>query len=165
MSVRKAASPRSISSQARASETKSSPAPPYSSGIVIPRMPSSAMPSIAPRSRWCAMSFSTAFGRIRSSTNRRTVSWRSRCSSVSSKSTRGAYRGSLLGLGDGFRAPAGGEHAADEDEREAEQHPHRQTLAEKEDAENGGDGRVHVGDDRRSDRADLGDEREEDQER
>jgi len=29
MSVRKAASPRSISSQARASETKSRPAPPY----------------------------------------------------------------------------------------------------------------------------------------
>ena len=39
MSVRKAASPRSISSQTSASETKSSPAPPYSSGIVIPRRP------------------------------------------------------------------------------------------------------------------------------
>ena len=36
ISVRNAASPRSISSQASASETKSSPAPPYSSGIDDP---------------------------------------------------------------------------------------------------------------------------------
>src|SRR5690349_24908676 len=34
------------------------------------------------------MSFSTATGRTRSSTNARTVSWMSRCSSVSSKSTK-----------------------------------------------------------------------------
>src|SRR2546421_3481186 len=161
MSVRKAASPRSISSHARASETKSSPAPPYSSGIVIPRIPSSAMPSIASRSRWWLMSFSTACGRMRSSTNRRTVSWSSRCSSLSSKSTRGAY----LGLRDRFGAPARGEHAAEEDERKAEQHARGEVLAKERDAEDRGDGRVHVGDHRRSDRADLPDQREEDQER
>src|ERR671933_1545281 len=131
MSVRKAASPRSISSQASASETKSSPAPPYSSGIVIPRMPSSAMPSIAPMSRGCAMSFSTEFGRIRSSTNRRTVSWSSRCSSVSSKSIGAAY----LGLGDRFGGAARREHGAGEDEREPEHHARRQPLAEEEDAD------------------------------
>src|SRR3954451_1251631 len=88
MSVRKAASPRSISSQARASETKSRPAPPYSSGMMIPRIPSSAMPSIAAMSSRWLMSFSIATGRTRSSTNARTVSWISRCSSLSSKSTK-----------------------------------------------------------------------------
>src|SRR5919202_5341658 len=86
MSVRNAASPRSISSQTSASETKSSPAPPYSSGITIPRRPSSPMPSITDRSRRCSMSFSIAFGSTRSSTKSRTVSWISRCSSVRSKS-------------------------------------------------------------------------------
>ena len=44
-------SPRSISSQAIASETKSRPEPPYSSGVTIPSSPSSAIPSITPRSR------------------------------------------------------------------------------------------------------------------
>ena len=39
ISVRNAASPRSISSQTSASETKSSPAPPYSSGITLPSRP------------------------------------------------------------------------------------------------------------------------------
>src|SRR3954468_1773821 len=86
ISVRKAASPRSISSHASASATKSSPAPPYSSGITIPSSPSSAIPSITSMSRRCAMSFSTAFGSTRSSTKSRTVSWISRCSSVRSKS-------------------------------------------------------------------------------
>ena len=37
------------------------------------------------------MSFWTATGSTRSSTKLRTVSWISRCSSVSSKSMRGAY--------------------------------------------------------------------------
>src|SRR5918996_4527095 len=87
MSVRKAASPRSISSQASASETKSIPAPPYSSGTTIPRRPSSAMPSITPMSRWWLTSFSIASGRIRSSTNWRTVACTSRCSVESSRST------------------------------------------------------------------------------
>ena len=57
MSVRNAASPRSISSQASASATKSRPAPPYSSGTTIPRIPSSAMPSISSRSSLWSMSF------------------------------------------------------------------------------------------------------------
>ena len=57
ISVRNAASPRSISSQESASETKSSPAPPYSSGITIPRIPSSAIPSISSRSSLWSMSF------------------------------------------------------------------------------------------------------------
>ena len=87
MRVRKAASPRSISSQASASETKSRPAPPYCSGTTMPSRPSSAMPSITPRSRRWLTSFSIAFGSTRSSTNARTVSWISRCSGVSSKST------------------------------------------------------------------------------
>ena len=86
MSVRKAASPRSISSHVSASETKSRPAPPYSSGITMPSSPSSAMPSITPMSSWWLMSFSIAFGSTRSSTKSRTVSWMRRCSSVSSKS-------------------------------------------------------------------------------
>src|SRR6266511_321861 len=87
MSVRKAASPRSISSHASASATKSSPAPPYSSGITIPSSPSSAMPAISSRSSLCSMSFSIATGRTRSSTNACTVSCTSRCSGVRSKST------------------------------------------------------------------------------
>src|SRR5581483_11641707 len=86
ISVRNAASPRSISSQASASATKSSPAPPYS-----PRIPSSAMPSISSRSSLWSMSFWIATGSTRSSTNARTVSWISRCSSLSSKSTRALY--------------------------------------------------------------------------
>ncbi len=86
MSVRKAASPRSISSQASASATKSRPAPPYSSGITMPSSPSSAMPAINSRSSLCSMSFSIATGRTRSSTKARTVSCTSRCSVVSSKS-------------------------------------------------------------------------------
>src|SRR4051812_47586963 len=56
--------------------------------MMIPRIPSSAMPSIAPMSRRWLMSFSIATGRTRSSTNARTVSWMRRCSSVSSKSTK-----------------------------------------------------------------------------
>jgi hypothetical protein len=44
MRVRKAASPRSISSQISASVTKSSPAPAYSSAIGAPSRPSSAIP-------------------------------------------------------------------------------------------------------------------------
>src|SRR5215217_5522 len=95
MRVRNAASPRSISSQVRASETKSRPAPPYSSGITIPSSPSSAIPSIADRSSLWLMSFSMAFGSTRSSTNVRTVSWIRRCSSLSSKSTRRVYAEAL----------------------------------------------------------------------
>src|SRR5881392_502027 len=91
MSVLNAASPRSISSQASASATKSRPAPPYSSGTTMPSRPSSAMPSITDRSRRWAMSFSIALGSTRSSTNVLTVSWMSRCSSVSSKSTGQVY--------------------------------------------------------------------------
>src|SRR6266511_5753835 len=87
ISVRKAASPRSISSHASASATKSRPAPPYPSGITIPSRPSSAIPAISSRSSLCSMSFSIATGRTRSSTNARTVSCTSRCSGVSSKST------------------------------------------------------------------------------
>src|SRR5262245_57091300 len=56
--------------------------------MTIPRMPSSAMPAMSSMSSRCAMSFSIATGRTRSSTNARTVSWMSRCSSVSSKSTK-----------------------------------------------------------------------------
>src|SRR3954447_18854375 len=56
--------------------------------MMIPRIPSSAMPSIAPMSSRWLMSFSIATGRTRSSTNARTVSWISRCSSESSKSTK-----------------------------------------------------------------------------
>ena len=59
-------------------------------GIVIPSTPSSAMPSISSMSSLWSMSFWTATGRIRSSTNRRTVSWMSLCSSVRSKSMRAA---------------------------------------------------------------------------
>src|SRR5207302_2928005 len=91
ISVRKAASPRSISSQESASATKSRPAPPYSSGITMPSRPSSAIPSITDISRRCAMSFSIALGSTRSLTNVLTVSWMSRCSSVNSKSTEQVY--------------------------------------------------------------------------
>src|SRR5262249_23244807 len=56
--------------------------------MTIPRIPSSAMPAMRSMSRRCAMSFSIATGRTRSSTNARTVSWLSRCSSVSTKSTK-----------------------------------------------------------------------------
>src|SRR3989440_9755753 len=91
MSVRKAASPRSISRLESASATKSRSAPPYSSGITIPRSPSSAIPSITDLSRRWAMSLSIALGSTRSSTNVLTVSWMSRCSSVSSKSTGQVY--------------------------------------------------------------------------
>ena len=91
MSVRNAASPRSISSQESASETKSMPAPPYSSGTTIPSSPSSAIPSITDMSRWWLMSFSIAFGSTRSSTNWRTVACTSRCSGVSSKFTALVY--------------------------------------------------------------------------
>src|SRR5436305_1432006 len=94
----KAASPRSISSQESASATKSRPAPPYSSGITIPRSPSSAIPSITDLSRRWAMSLSIALGSTRSLTNVLTVSWMSRCSSVSSKSTGQVYgRAAALG--------------------------------------------------------------------
>src|SRR4051795_8354775 len=55
--------------------------------MTMPRIPSSAIPSIAPMSSRWAMSFSTATGSTRSSTKARTVSWISRCSSVSSKFT------------------------------------------------------------------------------
>ena len=61
--MRNADSPRSISSQTSASETKSIPAPPYSSGITMPSSPSSAMPSMTPMSRRWLMSFSIAFGK------------------------------------------------------------------------------------------------------
>src|SRR5436309_8935697 len=91
ISVLNAASPRSISSQASASAPKSRPAPPYSSGITMPSRPSSAIPSITDISRRCAMSFSIALGSTRSLTNVLTVSWMSRCSSVSSKSTGQVY--------------------------------------------------------------------------
>src|SRR2546423_14611043 len=57
----------------------------------MPSRPSSAMPSITDLSRRWAMSFSIAFGSTRSSTNVLTVSWMSRCSSVSSKSTGQVY--------------------------------------------------------------------------
>src|SRR5947199_3182465 len=90
-SVRKAASPRSISSHESASATKSSPAPPYSSGMTIPSSPSSAIPLITARSSRCAMSLSIALGSTRSLPNVLTVSWMSRCSSVSSKSTGQVY--------------------------------------------------------------------------
>ena len=56
-------------------------------GTTIPSRPSSAMPSMTPMSRWWLMSFSIAFGSMRSSTNWRTVACTSRCSGVSSKST------------------------------------------------------------------------------
>src|SRR4051794_22702687 len=88
MSVRNAASPRSISSHASASATKSRPEPPYSSGMTIPRIPSSAIPSMRSRSSLCSMSFWMATGSTRSSTNERTVSWIRRCSSLRAKSTR-----------------------------------------------------------------------------
>src|SRR6476659_9429825 len=55
--------------------------------MTIPRIPSSAMPSISARSSLWSMSFWIATGRTRSSTKERTVSWISRCSSLSSKST------------------------------------------------------------------------------
>src|SRR5690349_1415899 len=55
--------------------------------MMIPRIPSSAMPSISSRSSLWLMSFSIATGRTRSSTKARTVSWISRCSWESSKST------------------------------------------------------------------------------
>src|SRR6476659_6192727 len=63
----------------------------------MPRIPNSAMPSISSRSSLWSMSFCTATGRTRSSTNWRTVSWISRCSSVSSKSIGGSLSG-LPGL-------------------------------------------------------------------
>ena len=44
ISVRNAASPRSISSQASASATKSRPAPPYSSGMTMPEDPELGQP-------------------------------------------------------------------------------------------------------------------------
>src|SRR3954451_8382894 len=58
----------------------------------IPRIPSSAIPSIRSRSSLCSMSFWTATGSTRSSTNARTVSWISRCSSVRPKSIRLSVR-------------------------------------------------------------------------
>src|SRR5262245_26462294 len=60
--------------------------------MTTPRMPSSAIPSISSRSSRWSMSFWTATGSTRSSTNARTVSWVRRCSSVSSKSTLGGGR-------------------------------------------------------------------------
>src|SRR5712691_6216119 len=104
ISVRNAASPRSISSQESASATKSRPAPPYSSGMTMPRIPSSAIPSIRSRSSLWWMSFSIATGRTRSSTNARTVSWISCCSGVRVKSMRGEYNGSRRRERPTFRA-------------------------------------------------------------
>ena len=65
-------------------------------GSTIPRMPSSAMPSISDMSSRWSMSFWTATGRIRSSTNARTVSWIRRCSPVSSKSIPQIYSDGTL---------------------------------------------------------------------
>ena len=53
------------------------------------------MPSISSMSSLWSMSFWTATGRTRSSTNWRTVSWIRRCSSVSSKSIGGSLSGLL----------------------------------------------------------------------
>src|SRR4051812_6356255 len=66
--------------------------------MMIPRIPSSAMPSIRSKSSLCSMSFWIATGRTRSSTKARTVSWISRCSSLSSKSTLRVYSGRIGGI-------------------------------------------------------------------
>src|SRR3954447_23047223 len=66
--------------------------------MMIPRIPSSAMPSIRSMSSLWLMSFSTATGRTRSSTKARTVSWISRCSSESSKSTSASLLGASSDL-------------------------------------------------------------------
>ena len=58
----------------------------FSIAFCHPASVSPIMPAIRSRSSLCAMSFSIATGRTRSSTNARTVSWTSRCSGVSSKS-------------------------------------------------------------------------------
>src|SRR3954462_13752194 len=88
----------------------------------MPRIPSSAMPSIRSMSSLWSMSFWTATGRTRSSTKARTVSWISRCSSLSSKSTRPSL---LLGTPSNLaeepeRARPPGADQGDEEDRAGE---------------------------------------------
>src|SRR5437667_10659673 len=87
----------------------------------------------------------THFSRVRRVSSRwirheNAVNWNPRTTDAGTQ-TSGTVE-AYLGLGHGFRAPAGGENAADEHEREAEQHPCRQVLAEEKDAEKCRDGRV-----------------------
>ena len=75
--------PRESSQTASAYVVRSRPSPPYSSGIVKPKMPSSFRPSTMSSGNASACSSSEATGMIRSSANWRTRSTISRCSSVS----------------------------------------------------------------------------------
>ena len=95
---------RVSSSTAIAYESVSAPAPPYSSGIVIPISPSSASSSTRSYGKRCSRSSSCRDGATRSRANSRTVSRTSCCSSVRSKFKRTRRRREL---GDQAHAVAG----------------------------------------------------------
>src|SRR6266571_1919833 len=80
------AEPRAISSMTRAAVTLSSPAPPYSSGIVMPSSPNSARRAMARSGNSSARSSAPAVGRTSDATNSRTVSRMRRCSSLNWRS-------------------------------------------------------------------------------
>src|SRR6476661_5022969 len=84
--------------------------------MMIPRIPSSAMPSISSRSSLWSMSFWIATGRTRSSTKERTVSWIRRCSSLSSKSTQASLRPSAdrAQIPERARPPGADQHGQEE---------------------------------------------------
>ena len=87
------ASARESSSSTRMYETKSAPAPPYSSGTQTPISPSSASFGKISAGKRCSRSQSAAFGSISAFANSRATAWISRCSGVSSKSTAASLRG------------------------------------------------------------------------
>ena len=76
---------RASSSSARMKERASAPAPPYSSGTIMPRMPSSARPARTSRGKRSSRSRSATPGAISVSAESRTASRIRACSSVNSK--------------------------------------------------------------------------------
>src|SRR3954454_4901500 len=74
--------PRESSSTIIAYVVRSRPIPPYSSGMVTPKSPSSFICSTTPSGNLSSWSYSSAIGMTCSSTNCRTISVIARCSSV-----------------------------------------------------------------------------------
>ncbi len=74
--------PRDSSSTTIVYVVRSSPSPPYSSGIVIPKRPSSFICSTIGSGNESSWSYFSALGRICSSVNWRTISVIAFCSSV-----------------------------------------------------------------------------------
>src|SRR5262245_32771735 len=70
-------------------ETKSAPAPPYSSGTQTPIRPSAPSFGMSSDGKRCSRSHSAACGSISACANSRATAWISRCSCVSSKSICG----------------------------------------------------------------------------